>query len=172
MARFVAPSATSSRTFRAVALALKLIPREVRNDINRTTRAVANPMWREAVNARAVTPTDKKVLAKGARVAPGNPLTFIAASSRRPLSGGLVPDAQARVFEFGTADREKVTEYDRSGRRSQAHKVKRHTRRQLPRYTDKGRVIYQAAADVAPRITSLWVQTIVRRIYEAHEKGQ
>lgn len=167
MGRFVAPSATSSRTFRAVALALKLLPREVRNDINRTTRAETNPMWREAVNARAVTPTDKKVLAKGARVAPGNPLTLIAASSRRPLSGGLVPDAQGRVFEFGTADREKVTEYDRRG-----HKVRRHTRRQLPRYTDKGRVIYQAAADIAPRITSLWVQIIVRRTYEAHEKGQ
>jgi len=172
MGRFVAPSATSSRTFRAVALALKLIPREVRNDINRTTRAVVNPLWRDAVNSRALTTVSQKVLAKGARVAPGNPLTLIAASSRRPLSGGLVPDAQARVFEFGTNDRQKVAEYERSGRRSKAHKVKRHTQRQLPWRNDKGRVIYQAAADVAPRITSLWVQIIVRRIYEAHEKGQ
>lgn len=161
------PSAASSDTFRAAALALKLIPRDLRNDINRETRRVLNPVWREAVASRAVTKMDKLVLAKGARVAPGNPTQLLAATSKRPLSGGLVPNDRdaAAAYEFGTPDRNDTTTYKRRGAT-----VTRHTERQLPWRAQNGRVVYQAFADIGPRIASLWIQTIVRRIYEAHEK--
>ena len=46
---FLAPSAASSGTFRAVALALKLIDKDVRNDINRTTRSELADIWIPAV---------------------------------------------------------------------------------------------------------------------------
>jgi hypothetical protein len=166
----IKPSAATSKQFAAVALALKLVERNVRNDINRETRATLNPVWRSVVNSNAVSQMDRLVLAKGARVKPGNPTVLTAASSRRPLSGGLVPDEDARVWEFGSPKREKVKKYQRRNRAgSGSHTVTRHTSRQLPA-PDKGRVVYKSFAEIAPRLTSLWVQIVVRNIYEAHEK--
>lgn len=170
MGKFVAPSAAADDTLRAVALALKLMPKKTRNDINRESRKMGNSEWRNIVNLNARTETDRLVLAKGARVKPGNPLVLTAATSKRPLSGGLVPNEQGRVFEFGAKNRRgHVSEYQRSNRRgSGSHKVQRHTKRGLPA-PSSGRVIYDSAAEIAPRISQLWVQIIVRNIYKSHE---
>ena len=161
------PSAASSETFRAAALALKIMPRTIRNDINRETRKTLNPEWKKAVTAQASSKMDRLVLVKGARVLPGNPTQLLAASSKKPLSDGLVPDDRdvAAAFEFGTPDPNAETTYDRKGA-----KVTRHTERQLPWRKKDGRVIYAAFAKIAPRIASLWIQIVVRNIYEAHEK--
>ena len=166
MGSILQPSAASSDTFRAAALALKLLPREVRNEINRMTRAEMNPEWRKIIGEKATSKMDRLVLAKGARVAPGNPTVLIAASSKRPLSDGLVPDNRdiAAAFEFGTPDRNKKETYTRKG-----SPVTRRTERQLPWRTN-GRVVYAAFAEIGPRLASMWVQTIVRKIMEAHEK--
>lgn len=170
MSTLFRPSAATDRTLTAVALALKLVGRELRNEINRATRAELNPIWREAISYYATSKMDKLVLAKGARVKPGNPTVLTAATSKRALSGGLVPNEDARIWEFGTPQRQEFVGYERKNRTgSGTHTVNRRTKRQLP-YINKGRVVYAAAAESLPRITSLWVQTIVRRIYEAHEK--
>lgn len=163
------PSAASSEVFRAAALALKLMPRQIRNDINRETRAKINPAWREAVAGKASTEMDRRVLVKGARVAPGNPTQLLAATSKKPLSGGLVPNDRdaAAAYEFGTPNPNAETTYTRKGA-----SVTRHTERQLPWRRKDGRVVYAAFAQVAPRIASLWIQIIVRNIYEAHERKQ
>lgn len=170
MGKFVAPSAKADDTLRAVSLALKLIPRQVRNDINRESRKMGNAAWRGVVNQNARTETDRLVLAKGARVKPGNPLVLTAATSKRKLSGGLVPNDSGRAFEFGAKNRRgHVSTYDRRNRSgSGTHKVARHTRRGLPQ-PSSGRVIYESAAEIAPRISKLWVEIIVRNIYKAHE---
>jgi len=42
--------------------------------------------------------------------------------------------------------------------------------RGLPSRTPKGRVVYQAFADVAPRIVSLWVQLVVKKYNDAAER--
>lgn len=169
----IQPSAASQRTFRAVALALKLIDRKTRNDINRETRSTLNPVWRGIVNLNATSEMDRRILAKGARVAAGNPTVLIAASSKKALSGGLVPDdrATAAAFEFGSNERNRVKSYERKNRSgSGSHTVKRHTARQMPA-PSKGRVVYSSFAEIAPRLTSLWVQIVVRNIYKAHEEG-
>lgn len=169
MGKFVAPSAAADDTLRAVALALKLIPRELRNDINRESRKMGNAEWRNIVNLNARTETDRLVLAKGARVKPGNPMVLTAVTSKRPLSGGLIPHERGRVFEFGAKNRHgHVSEYERRNPNGGSHRVQRHTKRGLPA-PSSGRVIYESAAEIAPRITSLWVQLIVRKIYQAHE---
>lgn len=167
MPPLLAPSAASSDTFRAAALALKLVPRELRNEINRMTRAELNPVWRKFIAAAAKTKMDKLVLVKGARVAPGNPTQLIAASSKRPLSDGLVPDDRdiAAAFEFGTPNPNKKETYTRKG-----SPVTRRVEKQLPWRNDSGRVVYAAFAEIAPRLASMWVQVIVRKIMEAHEK--
>lgn len=171
--KFVAPSAATNDTLKGAALALKLMPRTMRNDLNKKVRVMGNDVWRPAVSARAVSRMDTLVLAKGARVKPGNPLTLVAASSKRPLRKGtnpLIPEKDWRGFEFGSTSKGNKREYERRNRTAGGtHTVNRRTQRQMPGRATAGRVVYQAAADVAPKITAFWVQYIVREIYEAHE---
>jgi hypothetical protein len=165
----VQPSVHSLAEFKGAALALKAAPKDIRNDINRTTRAEGNDWWKQAITARATSKMDRLVLAKGARIQPGNPARAIAASSRRPLEGGLVPDTDARAWEFGTTEPEHQATYTRRAKGGQPAKVTRHVKRQLPRATNQGRVVYPAWAEVAPRLVAMWVQIIVRKIHESLE---
>jgi hypothetical protein len=164
----IQPSARTVPLLRAAALALKAADKGIRSDINKHTRATLNPIWRQAIAARANrSRMDQAVFGAGARIAAGNPARAIAASSRRPLrsgDGGFVPNTDARSLEFGT-DRGKRSTYDRKG-----HQVTRRTRTGLPARNRKGRVVYPAFADVAPRMVSLWVQIIVRNIHESLER--
>lgn len=166
-------SAATNRTLTAAALALKLVPREVRNDINRTTRSILSPEWIKAVAKRtdAMPEIDQRVLGKGTRVRPGNPTTLLASTSTKPLSGGLVPNEFSRGFEFGTDKREKESTYTRTSPRGNTHQVTRRTTRHLPNRVRAGRAVFPAVAEIMPRLTSLWVQIVVRKIHEAHEKG-
>lgn len=163
-------SARGSRELRATALAMKLVARDVRNEINKATRQTMNPVWRDIVARKAGTTLDQRVIAKGARIAPGNPPVAIAASSTRPLSGGLVPATGWQAVEFG-ANRSKVLTYQTRSPLGTAYTVRRHTARQMPAVKRSGRVAYSAAAELGPRLASLWVQTVVRMIYQAAEKG-
>lgn len=169
----VQPSAKSLAEFRGAVLAMKAVGREVKNDINRTTRKELNDIWREAITARAQaagSKMDALVLAKGARAVPGNPAKVVAASSRRALPGGsLVPDVGARAWEFGTTQPEHETDYTRKTPGGKPAQVRRHTKRQLPAATNRGRVVYPAWADTAPRMIALWVQTIVYKASQALE---
>jgi len=169
----VQPSAKSLAEFRGAVLAMKAVGREVKNDINRTTRGELNKIWREAITARASaagSKMDALVLAKGARAVPGNPAKVVAASSRRALPGGtLVPDTDARAWEFGTTEPEHQTDYSRKTKGGGSARVTRHTKRQLPAATNRGRVVYPAWSDTAPRMIALWVQTIVYKASQALE---
>ena len=161
-------SAKSSSLLKGVALALKVVEKPVRADISRETRGTLNPVWRDAVASRARTRMDAAVFGKGARIAAGNPARAVAASSRRPLSGGFVPDRDGRALEFG-ADRAKESTYRRKSKHG-THQVTRHTRRGLPARNRRGRVVYPAFAEFGPRLTSMWVQIVVRNIHKALEE--
>lgn len=163
-------SVRGSRELQATVLALKQARRDIRNDINRTTRQVMNPVWRGLVADRASTPLARRVLNTGVRVAAGNPPQLIAAGSRRALPGGLVPASDWHGVEFG-ANPDQVTTYRRRSKNGGTHPVRRHTTRQLPRRTRAGRVVWPAVRDIAPRLASLWVQMVVRKFAEATEKG-
>lgn len=162
-------SVFGSREIRAVVLAIKLASRDLRNDLNRATRETMNPVWRSLVEQHAVTPLDRAVIAKGARILPGNPPVAVAATSRRRLKGGLVPADKWHAVEFG-ADRDKTTTYDRKSPRGTVHSVTRHTARQLPDRRRDGRVAFRAFAEIAPRMVALWVQLVVKKYAEAAEK--
>lgn len=157
------------REVRAAVLALRRADRDLRSKINRATRETLSPVWRGLVQNNAYRRRDGAILAKGARIKAGNPPAGIAASSRRPLSGGLVPGDQWAPFEFG-GDRSKVTTYTRLSPRGRSHQVRRHTARQLPPRSRQGHVVYPAVAEIAPRAASLWVQLIVRAYLDAAEE--
>ena len=108
----------------------------------------------------------QKVLTKGARVAAGKPARAIAGSSRRPLSGGLIPDQGGRAFEFGSTNRETKKAYHVT-RGGKTFTVKRRTRRQLPPFRQTGYVVFPAWRGTAPRMVSLYTQLIMKKVYEA-----
>lgn len=168
-------SARDSRAIRAAGLALKLVERDVRNAIRRSMRATMAPVWQSAVEERLGTRLDTAVLGSGVRVTPGNPPVLIAAGSRRPIrrgTRGLVPADDYHALEFGVLPA-KPTTYRRVNRKAGGtHTVTRNVRAGLPPRTPGGRVVYPAAAELAPRLAALFVQTVVRGIYEAVEEGE
>lgn len=163
-------SARGSRELRATALAMKVVARDVRSTINKGTRATMSPVWQGAVASRARTPQDRAVIGKGARIVAGNPPSAVAASSSRRLSGGLIPTVRWPAVEFG-ANRSKQTTYTGTSPKGKRYRITRHTTRQLPSTNRQGRVAYRAVAELGPRLAALWVQTVVRMIHEAAEKG-
>lgn len=162
------PSARTVPLLRGVVLALKAVDKPIRSEISKQTRGTMNPVWRDAVASRARTRMDAATFGKGARIAAGNPARAMAATSRRALSGGFTPDRDGRALEFG-ADRNAETTYRRRTKNG-THTVTRHTRRGLPPRNRKGRVVFPAFAEVAPRLVSMWVQIVVRNIHESLER--
>jgi hypothetical protein len=162
-------SVKDSPELRAAVLAMKAANRSLRSDINKATRRVLSPIWKQAVESRATYARDARVIAKGAKVKAGNPAVAQAATSTKALSGGLVPSRNWAWVEFGS-ERTKVSEYTRKNRRNGGtHTVRRHTQRGLPPRYRTGRIAYPAFAEVAPRIISLWVQLIIRKYKDAAE---
>lgn len=157
------------RELQAAVLALKAMDRDLDRDIRRDTVATMNPEWKSVVQQNAHTPMDALVIGKGSRIAGGNPPAAVAASSTKRRSGGLVPVEDWAAWEFG-ANRNRRTTYRRRNRRGPGtHRVTRHTTRQLPARDANGRVAYPSFAQIGPRLVSLWVQTIVRKVHDALE---
>ncbi|MBU4213837.1 MAG: hypothetical protein KJ792_04180 [Actinobacteria bacterium] len=155
---------------KAVSLALRQARRDVRNETNRQVRATMSPVWQNAVQSRARTDLDRKVIAQGARILAGNPPVLVAAGSRRKLKGGLIPTDTWQPLEFG-ADREEVSTYDRRTKHGGTTSVTRHTARQMPSRTRKGRIAWSAAKELAPRLASLFAQTVVRTFADAVDRA-
>lgn len=155
----------------AVVYGLKLVPREVRNAVNRETRATLKPIWQQELQRQAAgrDPFTARMVGKGL-VSGGNPPVMRAYTSRRPLRpGGISPDAEGYLAEFGGRSSRSST-YRRRSANGGRHDVTRRTMLGLPQTISRGRVAYPAAAEVAPRMASLWVQTYVRAVYQALEE--
>ena len=154
---------------RAVALGMKLIERDVKNAVNRATRAELKPIWQTELDASmAGTNSFTSRLLKGSRVSPGNPPTLYAATSKRGIgkSKRLNPAEHYYLAEFGGRD-SLYRRYTRKSDNGGSHQVKRRTNTGLPLPFSKGRVVYPAASQAIPRLASLWVQVFVRTVYEA-----
>lgn len=169
MARIM-PSVFASRELQAVVVSVKALPRDVRRDLSRRTRETMNPVWRDLVSRRAVTEQDRVILAKGARIAAGNPPKAIAASSTRPLSGGLRPADRWSSFAYGTRRPNRRATWRRRSADGTWHDVTGYPERQLPNYRRAGYVIRPAFRELAPRLISLWVQSLMRAVYDAIER--
>lgn len=124
---------------------MKAADRRLRADINTATRQDLAPAWQRAVRNRTITHQDEALLRVGTRLAPGNPPTLQAATSRRPMSrrrkgrGTLIPARDYGIIEFGSAR-------DRTGR--------------VPRRTPGGRIVYPAARAISPYAAARWAKAI------------
>ena len=159
-----------ARELQAAVLALKAMDRTLVRDINRDTRSVLNGPWQQEVKSRARTTMDSRVLATGARIKAGNPPVAVAASSTRAIgkTRRLKPAERWQGWEFGS-DRNAYSRYTGTSPKGKKYPVARRTTRHLPPRTRQGRVVYPAFAAIAPRAVELWLQTIVRKTYDAFE---
>jgi hypothetical protein len=155
---------------RVAVAALRNVDADLRKEVNKQTRSVLNPIWRDEINSRTSHPMDSRVLAKNARVTAGTRPALVAAKSSRALSGGLVPSQSWQAYEFG-GNRHKVKEYTGRSPKGKSYRMKRKTQRQLPQKTKGGRVLIPSTQASIGRIGSLWSQTSIWLVFEALKKG-
>lgn len=163
----------SSKELQAVLLAMRSLDKELAKELRKRTKDVVGPEWTKAVRENAQTRLEQRVLADTARVAVSNQNVMLkSASVGRKLPGGLLPKETAYAVEFG-ADRflpGQGRTYQSTSVRGKRFTVNnRNTVGQLRPRKKKGYVVYPAAAEVIPRLASLWVQTVMRGVYEAFE---
>jgi hypothetical protein len=142
------------RALQAAVLAFRLADKGLRKEINDATRTTFNTPWRTGIEQRVTTPLERRVLLTGARIATSGDPTFVAASSKRALRGGLVPDTGWAGVELGADQNRKVG--------------KRHTTHQLPARRKRGPV-FNTLADMTHRAPRLWAQLIVKTYVDAAE---
>ncbi|TPW75897.1 hypothetical protein [Schumannella soli] len=150
------------KELRAAALLLKGMDREVSAQINKATKIVIGPVWKQAVVENCTTALEVQVLGRTARVDVKNYGVIVrAGGGTKKLSGGARNSDIARATEFG-ANRYLINEV-RRGRRARPHR--RHTQRQFVQSRAEG-PFYRAVAQVTPRLAALWAQTTVRTFWE------
>lgn len=145
----------ASREIQATLLALRNAERSIRVGINRDARSSINPIWRGAVNARASTPLQRAVIASGARAtASDRGVSLLAATSGRPLSGGLVPTANPWGAEQGSRIVRTI-----ANRRGKTYPL--WTGRQWLERSPHGVVAHDAASETGTKLVAIWVKTVV-----------
>lgn len=152
----------ASREIQATILGLKRAERTLARDINKGVRGKIRPVWQGEVNSRARTSLERRVIASGARVAVGERgVSFYAATSRRPLSGGLVPAHEWAGTEFGARERQvTVTQRSRAGKRYRRDTV---IQRQFRARQRDGMVAMDAASTAGRQLVAMWVRETVEQ---------
>ena len=152
-----------SPELQAAVLTMRSIERQLASDINKTARQRVSPVWAQALASKASSKVDQRGLVPGARVAVGDrKVTAQAATSRRALSGGLVPASDYGPLEWG-AHPHLQTVHARS-RKGKAYSYRRFSNRQFRAWSKKGHVAMRAAGDLGPTIVSSWLQVIVEKL--------
>lgn len=162
-------SAYSSREVLAVLRGLGNLDRDTRRHTRQSLKGMVLEAWQAALNKRADTALESRVLAKTgrARVSDQN-VRLTSASLTRSLSGGLKPSESYGPVEFGAnprpAAQERVT-----NRQGTTFTRTRDPNKPFKKPNRRGYVVYPAAAEIIPRILAMYVQTFVRAIHEALE---
>lgn len=146
-----------SEALKDMVLAINQSGRDVQRVIRTYTKSELTRPWLEAINQRASTTLERRVISATSVVSVSNQNVRIQSAGKgRKLSGGLNPKTDYAAIEFG-ANRGKQTSYNRKG-----HRVTRRTAVQLRPRNAKGYVFYPAASEMIPRLARLWVQTVVK----------
>lgn len=151
---------------RATIVALRSVGPDLRKAMYKATRETVGQMWKGELAGNAATSIERAVLVKGARVRTGlDGFTLLAATSRRPLSGGLIPSDSYAGAEWGATPRSKeVTMTSRRGRRFTRRQI---INRQFRRRAHEGRVAMEAASTTGTKMVAAWVTAVVRTLAAA-----
>lgn len=152
-----------SRELQAVVLTLTAADRVIRNDLNKKARQGIRPVWRSELDSRAATRLENRVILPGATVSPSaRGMTLRAATSRKALSGGLVPSYEWQGVELGMTPKRRT--YQTRSRKGNRYTVTRLVGTGLPARKGRGRMAFPAASDTGTKLVGMWVQTVVEAL--------
>ncbi|WP_130505079.1 hypothetical protein [Microterricola gilva] len=133
------------------------------------TRQEIGGRWKTAVESRASTNMERAIIVKGARARAGTDrFSLLAATSRKPLRGGLVPAFEWAGGEFGARSRQ--AEVRTRSRKGKAYTAKKWINRQFKGRVKEGRIAYDAASEIGTWAVAQWVQFIVDNYAKAGRK--
>ena len=157
-----------SRELQAALVALKVLPKEVTVQTRKHTKRLVDAEWRDGLSKRAVSHLQKRVLVDSAVSSVTNSNVSMKSATKGRV-GRNPSHVLASGSEFG-ADREAYTRYSRRSKNGGSHTVTRRLRRGFGWHRGRqGRVVFPTAQDLAPRIASMYVQTLLRTTAEAFE---
>ena len=167
-------SALASREIRALLLALRQAEPEIRKQVNNQSKLVVTSIWKQAIAEEASSSFGRtqrarvKVIANTAKASVGSRgVRLSAATTGRPLSGGLNGKTQWQALEFGAS--ESVRTVRGTSKLGKEYSMERNVHAQLDPRKKTGYLFFPAAKATVPRILSLWVQTAVRTLAETVE---
>lgn len=154
--------------------ALRGFDGELRKQIRSATKKAAEPIWQEEVRGRVATRMQSVVLGDTARVSVSDSNVLLKSATLGKTASGTPASTLWAGAELGSVDKTNKQPYRGRSRRGKSYTVPaggRHTGRQFGPYRRQGKVVFPAARESIPRLASLWVQTTVRTLHEAFEKG-
>jgi len=168
-------SALASREIRALLLALRQAEPEIRKEINNQSKLVVTSIWKQAIAEESSSSFGRtqraraKYIANTAKASVGSKgVRLSAATTGKPLPGGLNPKTQWPALEFGAT--ESVRTVRSTSKLGNEYSMERNVHAQLDPRKKTGYLFFPAAKESVPRILSLWVQTAVRTLAELVEK--
>lgn len=158
----------ASRELQAAVLAMKAAGRDLRLAIYKESRGQLMSEWVPALQRRATTRQQQAVIVKGARVRTSpDGFSLMAATSRRPLKGGLIPSDRWQGAELGARTRR--AEFTTHSRKGTPYTVRKIINRQFLARVKYGRVAFDASSELVTKAVRIWVRVIVDKYREAVE---
>lgn len=157
-----------SPELQAAILAMRRIDAPLRKAVFAASRREVNALWLPALQRRARNAMDQAVVVKGARAAvrvDGFQLT--AATSRRKLSGGLVPAEDWAGVEFGARTTRRT--FEQTSPKGTRYSVTKTVNRQFRGRQRDGQIAYDAASEVGTKTVAAWVLAIVETLVDASQ---
>lgn len=148
-----------SRELQATILALKQAQRDIRLDINKTTRNKLRPLWEGEVRSRAHGRMAQRVELPARATFTDRGVKLTAATSGRPLRGGLAPSFQWQGVEFGMSPRRRT--FTQHSRRGKPYQRTAWVGRQFRSRSQFGDIAFDAASQTGHVLVAMWVHTVI-----------
>lgn len=162
-------SAESSKEVRTLISAMKLMDRDIARETRAYAKKAMDPIVNESLKGHATTRLQVRGIVDTTRVKVSDQnVTVKAGAVKGKFSGGLDARRSIKALEFGGSETKTKT-YGTRSKRGKPYKVTRHTMRQLGPRAKSGNTFYPAVGDMAPRVVSLYIQTLLRTIHESIE---
>ncbi len=157
----------ASRELQALLLALRGARTDVNRQVRQHSREVIGPVYKRELAERVTSRVETRVIYDSARASVSNQnVRLTAATSKRKLSGGLVPARDFSAVEFGM-NSGKTVDVTATSTRGKRYSYTRSMGSRFRPNRRGGYVFYPSIANIAPRIISLWIQTAVRTLGDA-----
>lgn len=147
---------------RDLLIALRGVPAEARKNVTAFMRKNAEPIWFEETRDRAGTRIQQRALVNTARVGVATRNIYLRSGAVGKLSSGTPASVVAFGAEFGANPEKVITQRSKKGKT-----YKRRLGNAFGAPRRGGNVVYRAAREAIPRITSVAIQSARRALFDA-----